>query len=633
MKYTTNLGLPIFDKPTEDRFRITEWNEANETIDRTYGVLKLFSDELPSVNANAELVEARCGHSKLGELTSKLKNLSKNIVSVLDYSNLVINGDWTNAFIEAFKNAPCVVTIPSGTFNFKYIKIPSNCMLIGNGKNTILNAIKNNNSTNLVTNIDYTNGNENIVIKNLTIIGNKLEATPANGFCSGLTMANVNNALIENVKIIDPSLHCFDAMADKPYQLLNPSYSNNATYDVSKRSRFIYFVNCEGYGAGDDTFTCHYSDYIYFINCRAYENKSELAGSDNRNGFEVDDGSKNVYIRDCYANKNARGYEIKAHDHSPAPENVILDNCVADECVIGFNPRHLGHHLATEPITNGNNVTLNNCFCINPKVKSGIPLDAQALQISAFKNVVVNNFTAIGNENSISNSRPVITCQYKANNVTFNNLTINGFKASEDLYIVGATQKADNIVINGYNSDTKSNRGIVTGSEITNVTLRDINISGSNAEGQIGIRTYSNGVNISNSIVNNTPIKYNLNGMQMNELNNKTLLWSGNAYSANTTITTTNNIDYYDYLMVEVSYAGQELKLIDFKSSSICYIKGINLGNSLDPILATLIEMKLTKVDGNNIRLDFNYVLDIINKTIAENNSNYYISKIYGIKL
>lgn len=36
MKYTKNLRLPIFDNPSEDKFNISNWNEGNENIDKTY---------------------------------------------------------------------------------------------------------------------------------------------------------------------------------------------------------------------------------------------------------------------------------------------------------------------------------------------------------------------------------------------------------------------------------------------------------------------------------------------------------------------------------------------------------------------------------------------------------------------
>lgn len=78
MKHTQNLGLPIFDKPETDLFKISEWNEGNETIDKTYGELKKWSDELPLTNADAEMVDARCGERTLGD---KVRNIDTQLES------------------------------------------------------------------------------------------------------------------------------------------------------------------------------------------------------------------------------------------------------------------------------------------------------------------------------------------------------------------------------------------------------------------------------------------------------------------------------------------------------------------------------------------------------------------------
>ncbi len=269
-----------------------------------------------------------------------------NQISILRYKHLVNNGDWTDAFEAAFHNAPCKVIVPNGVYNIRYIRIPSNSCLEGCGLETIFNVIADGDTIhNIITNDDYHNGNENIVLRNFLLLCNRLTTTPPNAYGSGIVFANVKGGLCENVRVENPSLHCFDAMADKPYQLLNPDYKNNSTYDENKRSKNIIFRNCQAYLAGDDNFTCHHADYVYFLNCRADDN-FYADGSENRNGFEVDDGSRNITVRDCYATRNGRGFEVKAHEHSIAPENVILDNCVADNCVIGFQVRHLEHHLA-----------------------------------------------------------------------------------------------------------------------------------------------------------------------------------------------------------------------------------------------------------------------------------------------
>lgn len=67
MRKTTLLGLPIYDNPSQDKFKLNDWNVANEKIDKTYGEVLEFREKIPTVNANAELIEARQGEATLGK--------------------------------------------------------------------------------------------------------------------------------------------------------------------------------------------------------------------------------------------------------------------------------------------------------------------------------------------------------------------------------------------------------------------------------------------------------------------------------------------------------------------------------------------------------------------------------------
>lgn len=76
---TPNLDLPIYDKPEEDVFDLQEWNGANTSIDGAYKEIIDFRTEIPKVNANAELVEARMGEATLG---AKIGKVSSQLITI-----------------------------------------------------------------------------------------------------------------------------------------------------------------------------------------------------------------------------------------------------------------------------------------------------------------------------------------------------------------------------------------------------------------------------------------------------------------------------------------------------------------------------------------------------------------------
>ncbi|MGL4774534.1 MAG: glycosyl hydrolase family 28-related protein [Clostridium sp.] len=66
MKRTKNLYLPIYDDLANDIYKISDTNKAFETIEETYKNMKFMSDNIPLVNATAEVIDARKGETTLG---------------------------------------------------------------------------------------------------------------------------------------------------------------------------------------------------------------------------------------------------------------------------------------------------------------------------------------------------------------------------------------------------------------------------------------------------------------------------------------------------------------------------------------------------------------------------------------
>lgn len=75
MKKTPNLNLPIYNEPLTDVFNLEDWNNANNSLDGAYKEIIDFKNNIPFVNADAEIVEARKGKQNLGEKISELDSL------------------------------------------------------------------------------------------------------------------------------------------------------------------------------------------------------------------------------------------------------------------------------------------------------------------------------------------------------------------------------------------------------------------------------------------------------------------------------------------------------------------------------------------------------------------------------
>lgn len=97
MKLTKNLNLPVYDDPINDTFDLTLWNEANESIDKSHEEVmeskKLVEDifeEIPKVNASAEVIDARGGEATLGNKVRKINSLLEEITNTkLDKNGIV----------------------------------------------------------------------------------------------------------------------------------------------------------------------------------------------------------------------------------------------------------------------------------------------------------------------------------------------------------------------------------------------------------------------------------------------------------------------------------------------------------------------------------------------------------------
>lgn len=452
---------------------------------------RLYHDFLRESNAREEL---------RADLTKKIQR----IVNVDDFGgDPTGQKDSTKAFQDALGNGNVQVTMSGGTYLTTGIKMPNNSRLVGQGKD--ITTIKFMDSTppeNIgITNLRMSGHAENISLENFTFDGNKFRQNkslkPTGGSrSSNIRFAGVTNGYIYNVKSHSALLHCIDVTyANDDYYYKGDG--NRVPYELE--SKHIHIDNCETYACGDDSITTHHSRYITITNC--YAHHPTVTGGNN-NGIEIDDGSQFVFLSDNRTEGNFGGVEIKAHATASAARCVFVNNHLSVEDIRSYNIRHIGHHRAKTDAKSKTayDVSLNNCVALRPKYNGVYPGSTpRALLISAYKNVSINNFTAIGDsdfsklENGKTDTNmPAIAIQFMAENVTLNNVTVTGFvTAGADIKIYGGDNRGERFALNNiniYNSSPK--KGIASGGGIYDLKVSNCNLKGQGTGN--GFEAYNN---------------------------------------------------------------------------------------------------------------------------------------------
>ena len=436
--------------------------------------------------------------NKMEENFNYLNKKIERIVNVNDYgADPTGEQDSTQAFKDALRGGNVHVHMTAGTYKVTGISLPNNTVLSGEGKDitTIKFADETPAENIVITNEDMSGNGHNIGIKDFTVNGNKWRQDkalkPAGGsLSSNVRFAGVKHGFASNVKSVDALLHGFDiTYASDTYFYEGDGVRVNDELE----SRYIHIDNCEASGFGDDGITTHHSRYLLLTNNYSHH----ATGGGNNNGIEIDDGSQHVMLDNNKTEENFGGLEIKAHETASAASHVFVSNHMSIKDNRSYNIRHIGHHIASDTKSKtAYDVMLNNCTSVTPYKNDIYPGSTpRAMVVSAYRNVQINNFTAIG-DGTFQANMPVIAIQYRAENVTFNGLNIRGFKnASADFQIYGGSNRPKKITISNFNIiDSSSNKGIANGSSVY-----DTKIIGGNMQGQgtgTAIFSYNNNTEI-----------------------------------------------------------------------------------------------------------------------------------------
>lgn len=432
--------------------------------------------------------------NKMEENFNYLNKKIERIVNVNDYgADPTGEQDSTQAFKEAVRGGNVHVHMTAGIYKVTGIKLPNNTLLSGEGKDitTIKFADETPAENIVITNEDMSGNAHNIGIKDFTVNGNKWRqnkkfSASGGSLSSNVRFAGVKHGFANNVKSIDSLLHGFDityASDDYFYQ------GDGVRVNEELESKYIHIDNCEASGFGDDGITTHHSRYLLITNNYSHH----ATGGGNNNGIEIDDGSQHIMLDNNKTEMNFGGIEVKAHAPTSAPNNILISNHMSIHDSRAYNLRHIGHHRAGDPKSKtAHSLVLNNCTAVEPYDNKVYPNSTpRALVISAYRNVQVNNFSAVG-DGKFTAGLPAIAVQFMSENIMLNGINVTGFKNSQaDIKIFGGANRGKKITLSNINIwNSSQNIGIAGGGGIYDLRIINASLQGQGTGN--GLELYNN---------------------------------------------------------------------------------------------------------------------------------------------
>ena len=568
-----NANDILYPKTLTEQVMVTQTQTLDKKLSDMDIKIKDVTDEV--IDARTDNIKEK-GYPTIGErMDSTSLRLVEQAVNVKDYEDLVVGNDWTDAFnkaIEVATTAPSLyrrVYVPSGEYLTQGVILPSNIEFFGSGRGlTILKLIPGTKINGkykqcLVTNSDWVNGNTNIHVKHMTLDWNNaygtLRINPGSTSC---LFANCENSTMEGLHACGGGLHGLDISNNRynPYDTVNENgvdvyYEldadgnrtgkkiNPTTYKRQYRSKNCKIINCSATGATDDNITTHHSDLIVIENCVSYDPKGKVGKAANTNCYEIDDGSTRVTLNNCYAYGGRCGFEVKAHSHSPAANNITLNDCKAEKNVFSYRIRHIGHRSGKPSGTDlgdsasAFDVELNNCTAINPIRNEQIApnVTPNALKIYAYRCVNINNFTCIGGEDGINNGNTdpddtdntdnttlseVVRITSGGRHISFNNLTIRDFKNCEQAILVSGGGGGSRVNMNNVTILNSGRKGI-SGGNGTYLEISNLRMERKDKLGQVGIEIGNQHYSLVNCYVEGYTEKAKINNVVYSTVPNR----------------------------------------------------------------------------------------------------------------
>lgn len=186
------------------------------------------------------------------------------------------------------------------------------------------------------------------------------------------------DVLVENVRSRNANLHCFDA-------------TSSYYFSYEGESKNIKFVNCLAEDPyWDDGFTSHYSSSISWINCACTYDNDTFSIQDTQSGFEVDDGSYDCHLINCYSEGYRTGFQVKGHGGQIAARNVLLQSCTAHRSGISFSFAGNGAESLPNGAKSSSNITMRNCTVSDTFPEIAEAVGSYIIRSSQVMNLIVD---------------------------------------------------------------------------------------------------------------------------------------------------------------------------------------------------------------------------------------------------
>lgn len=334
-----------------------------------------------------------------------------------DYYGIIPDGvnavqDKINKALQAAKNTKIKQLILSeGSYGINSaLKIPSYVRLRGAGKlkTTIFALASMPITENCIQNELYeykvfrTNYDTDIHIEDLGVDANNRARNPSETWMDAtqgttILFSTVRHSSIKNVYCQRGLQHGIDICAG--YYFDDGNIDNNAvggSYGIVVEDTFVQNSQL------DDLITTHNSSNIVINRCRVWNDDPSQVWNDNQHGIEIDEGSYNVTVMDCYAENVITGFQQKGHATTMPARSVRFIRCYAKDCVYSFQIEHRnsqnipsGQHLQAR------NSVIDDCTSDNANNSKYISLHARAVYVLGFFGVYVRNLRVIGGGGNI----------------------------------------------------------------------------------------------------------------------------------------------------------------------------------------------------------------------------------------
>lgn len=339
------------------------------------------------------------------------------------------------------------IFVPSGNWTTSIeIKIPSFVRIFGEGLSSKITAISTlpvnqntitNSKNNRTSRTDY---NEFIQVEDIFIDSNVLARDPAgtgslNDQGCGIKFSTVRNSRIARVKSINAPLHCFDICASVYLD------NGNINSQPDGPSLDIVVEDCVAIDPQrDDGITTHNSGRIQINRCKSFYNGTPGA---TQQGVEIDEGSWEVSVTDCYVKNYQKGYQAKGHDTTIPAVNVTFTRCVAEGCTYGFEAAHIqvGTVLPAGQVYWARNIAFVDCVSINC-VPSATYAQCKDLSLTGYIGLSVRNFVVYGTQGIITIDRGADHVHIKG--VKFKDGSVNSGSGTGRIYIYAPSPAVPN---------------------------------------------------------------------------------------------------------------------------------------------------------------------------------------------